>query len=237
VSASVGSFQTQEAASDEILVEVSKAHSSDVIVNYTITDNNTINGVDYVLAGSSVTIPAGEYSAAIPFDVLGNLVFEGVARSFTVTLSSVSVEGIRIDGIQEITVTLIDDDCEFHVDQWVGTYTVVEAFTSGVNAPNGFVDFFGESYQVEFAADPNDPAGLTAIWTNSDGFDPYFVDGITMVFEVCDGTVSFPGGDPELAAFTVLTISSSSFNAEANEIRVDGEAGPYGPYGFTLTKQ
>lgn len=238
VSASVGTFQTQEAGSDVILIELSQAATSDVVVNYTITDNNTVNGVDYILDGTSVTIPAGQYSAEIPFEIVGNATFEGVPRSFVINIESVTGgSGIRVDGISEITVTLVDDDCEFIIPDWVGIYTVEEAFTSGVNSPNGFVDFFGETYELEFTADDTDPLGLTAIWTNTAGSNEYFPDGTVMKFEVCDQQISFPGGNPRVADFTTFNVTSSSFNVDSKSIRIDGTAGNFGPYGVTLTKQ
>lgn len=230
---------TESDLTDTLLVEISYAQASDVTVTYEVTESGVIGGVDYEIVSSSpITIPAGAYSVKVPINVTNNFVYDGVdPRTFTITLTGVSASGVGINGVTSATVSIVDDDCPFNLADWEGVYTVAEAFTSGVNAPNGFSDFFGESYQVELTANPADPNSLSGVLTNSAGFDQYFVDGTVIAFNTCGGTVSFPAGNPNLANFVAITVQTTSFNANDFTIRVDGPAGGYGPYGFTLTKQ
>lgn len=224
---------------DTLLLEISYAQSSDVAVTYKVETNGAIEGVDFEIdAPNPIVIPAGQYSVKLPINVTNNLVYDGDdPRIFTVTLTGVSSSGVGINGVTSATITITDDDCPFTVADWYGVYTVDEAFTSGVNAPNGLVDFFGESYQVELAVNPADPNGLSVVLTNSAGFDQYFVNGTVLAFNTCGPSVSFPGGNPNIAAFTTMTVTSSSFDDVGFTIRADGPLGTYGPYGFTLTKQ
>ncbi|MEP1035118.1 hypothetical protein [Ekhidna sp.] len=233
VSASVGSFTIAEGGSGEILLEVSQAQSSDLVIDYSITDNNTTNGVDYTLSGTSVTIPAGEYNVSIPFDIEQNIIFEGVSRTVTVEFTS----SVSVNGNSEVVITLVDDDCEFIIADWSGTYTVEEVFTSGTNEGLSLAAAFGESYEVVLTADASDPAGLTGTWSNTPGMNTYFDEGTVMTFDPCNVLVAFPGGDPQIAEFANLTAIVSSFDESAKTIRVDGTLGAFGPYGFTLTLQ
>jgi hypothetical protein len=221
-----------------IRIDVAQGAPSDVNIELSVETSNLVQGVDFTLPqGTSYTIPSGEYSIEIPFTIVDNQVFSPGVLSFTLGIESVS-GGIEIlADYGSHTVTVIENDCEFFPEDWVGTYTVDEAFTGGVNAPSGFSDFFGESYQVEMAIDPTDPTGTTAILTNSEGFDQYFIDGTLLKFNTCDLNVGFPGGDPNVADFTNIAVESSSFDPDALTIRVDGDSGGFGPYGFTLTKQ
>lgn len=234
VSASQGSFSLLEGASDEVLIEISEAQSSDVVIDFTIADNNTANGTDYIVSGSSVTIPAGEYSTTLPFEIVNNIVFEGYSRSFTISFSS----SVGVDGYDEVVVNLIDDDCELIISDWEGTYTVEEVFSEGgVNAGLSLASAFGESYEVVLTADASDEAGLTATWDNSAGADQFFVPGLVMIFDSCGEAVSFPGGDPNIAAFANLLSITSSFDESNKVINLEGNLSPYGPYEIKLTLQ
>lgn len=224
---------------DTLLIEISRAQNVDVAVTYQVTTSVAIEGIDFEIdAPNPIVIPAGEYSVKLPINVTNNFEYDGAdPRIVTITVTGVSESGIGIEGYKSATVTIIDDDCPFNIADWVGVYTVDEAFTAGVNAPLGFSDFFGESYQVELAVNPADPNGLSAVLTNSDGFHQYFVNGTVLAYNTCAATVSFPGGSPNLADFVALTVGTTSFNDTNFTIRVDGTAGNYGAYGFTLTKQ
>ncbi len=224
---------------DTLFIELSYAQSSDMSVTYEVVTSGAIEGIDFEIdAPNPIVIPAGKHIVKLPINVTNNLVYDGEdPRIVTITLTGVSANGVDINGVKTAKITIIDDDCPFDIADWVGVYTVDEAFTAGVNAPNGFSDFFGESYQVELAINPADPNLLSAVLTNSAGFNEYFVPGTVIVFNTCPGTVTFPAGPPRLADFVGLTVATSSFDDTNFTIRVDGAAGGFGPYGFTLTKQ
>lgn len=123
VSLSLTSQQIGEAdGAGEILIEISQAQSSDVSVSFDLTTSNSVEGVDFNLSASSVTIPAGSYSANIPFSVVDNNAFEPAARTFTVTLTDAS--GIRITGNTSVTVGILNDDCPSNTSLWYGDVTV-----------------------------------------------------------------------------------------------------------------
>lgn len=236
VSASVGSLSTGEGGQGTILVEISEAQSTAVDIQYNIVENNVVNGIDYVLNGTSVTIPAGEYSASITYNIPQNFVYDELPRSFVVEFTSVSASGVRVDGNKSVTVTLVDDDCPLYIEDWEGVYTVEEGFYAGVNSGLTLSGAFGESYQVELTADASDPLGLTGIWQNSAGFDEFFDPGEVMEYVACDLDVVFDG-DPDIANFANLVISNTNFDVASYKIVIEGDLGPYGPYRITLTKQ
>ncbi|MEQ9659628.1 Calx-beta domain-containing protein, partial [Fulvivirga sp.] len=125
VSLSNDSQQTSEdQVTGEILLEISRAQSSAVDVDYELTSTNAINGVDFELQGSSVTIPAGEFSTSIPYTVTDNNVFEPEARSFTVTLTGVSASSVSIQGNTAITVGILNNDCPVNTSVWFGDLSV-----------------------------------------------------------------------------------------------------------------
>jgi len=140
VSFSVPSQQINEnAGSGNILVEVSYAQSSAVQINFNLTASNAVNGIDFNLPTTSVTIPAGEFSAQIPFTVEDNDNFEPLARTFTVTITSVSVEGVSVQGNSSVTVSILNDDCPVNTSIWFGTVSVEDVgfgATDGTAAAN-----------------------------------------------------------------------------------------------------
>ncbi len=167
VSLSVESQQTAEdEGMGELLVEISNAQASPVVVSYEITTDNAINGVDFELNSTSVTIPAGEYSANIPYTVVDNNAFEASPRSFTVTLTSVE-GGVGIDGVMSTTVALLNNDCPANTSVWFGTVSVEDVGFSnedGTGAANADGDcnflvvtgnYVGASAAVEWELIPS----------------------------------------------------------------------------------
>ncbi|MEM6524786.1 MAG: Calx-beta domain-containing protein [Bacteroidota bacterium] len=142
VSFSVESQQTSETDGEgAILVEVSFAQQTDLTVNFEVETNNAIEGIDFTLTGgASVVIPAGDFSASIPYTITDNDVFEPSARSFTVRITGVTgVDGIGVEGVGEITVAILNDDCPANTSVWFGAITVVDVgFSSeeGLGAAN-----------------------------------------------------------------------------------------------------
>lgn len=125
LSFSIASQQIQEnAGGGEILVEISRAQSSDVQVNYSVVNNGAIAGVDYnILSPNPIIIPAGEYSAVIEYEVIDNDFPDEGTRQFSVEITSLSATGVSIGPLTTFSVTIINDDCD--VPGLVGEYTVI----------------------------------------------------------------------------------------------------------------
>ena len=90
-------------------VNLSQPLSTDVTVTYAVSDGTaSATDGDYDSPGSSVVIPAGSLSAAIPLHVHGDTKYEGGDETFTVTL--VSAIGAPLGSPTQATVTIHDLD-------------------------------------------------------------------------------------------------------------------------------
>ncbi len=213
--------------------------TSDITVNYTVTSSDpsryTVNP-----SSGSVTIPAGEFTADIAIQPIDNFDVDGDVQ-VTIALSADSSKPIGIGGEGLVSaskvVTIIDNDCPIDIASFVGTYSVFENFTAGVNSPSGLNNFFNESYQMEMALDPADISGTKVVLTNSAGFDTYINDGTIMSFDTCNGRVSFDAGFPTVALFRTFEYTASSYNENTFVIQCTGPLSTFGEYQFTLTKQ
>jgi hypothetical protein len=187
----------------------------------------------------SIEIPAGQSSASFFVRTIDDL-FSSGDKVLTIEITGAGSLNLGRGPSQvnkKLTLTIADDDCPIAIADWVGTYTVKEAFTSGANAPFGLVDFFGETYQVELALDPTDGTGTKVIITNSAGFNNYFDAPAVMSFVTCTKEIKFDAGNPRVAEFAVLSITATSYNESKFEIVASGPLATYGPYQFVLTKQ
>lgn len=190
-----------------------------------------------------VTFDAGEYETDITVLPVNNNAADG-DKLVTISIASVSNSDINIgyegpDALNSsVDLTIIDDDCPLDFEGWIGTYSVQEVFTAGTNEGLSLAAAFGETYQVELAQDPDDPSGFTYLITNSDGANQFFVDGTTMNFNSCGGTVTINDGAPfNLALFANMNVESAVFVEADFEITVSGTLGNFGAYEFVLTKQ
>lgn len=216
----------------------SGTNDSGVTVNFTVTSSDP-SRYNVTPSSGSLEIPAGEFSADIVIEPIDNLLVDG-DEVITLELSTgssvpVGIGGEGNEGVSR-TITIIDDDCPVDINAFVGTYSVAEVFTSGVNEGLTLAGAFGESYQVEISLAPGDPTGTKIVLNNSAGFNQYFVDGTVMTFNACPGTVSFDAGNPNIAAFADMTIETSSYDEGNPTITCDGPLGGFGPYQFVLTK-
>lgn len=202
VSFSLGSQQTTESDLEgEILVEISRAQDVDVVVNFSVTGSNAVNGADFTLVGNSVTIPAGEYSATIPYTVEDDVLVQSEPRSFTVEIESLTPAAINLNGNAAITVSILDDDCVYDASTWAGTYDAVEDYGSSTYGP----------YDLELVQDLVNPNRFNMEDFYDSGLDAY------IVFDGPSGTVSFPD-DQEPVAGLPITNSSGTFKQCTNEI-------------------
>lgn len=236
-----GSYDVPENAPNPLVVKVYYAADNNpdgVSIDYTVTSSDPDRYEMSPMTGT-VTIPAGEFSADILIDPVDNFTADGDAEIVLELASDSGIPvGIAGEGMfnQSTTITIIDDDCPVDIASFVGTWSVEEQFTAGVNAPNGLSDFFDESYQVEIAQVPGDETGTKLVITNSTGFDPYFVNGTVITLRTCTETISFDDGNPRLALFATLNVTATSYDAETLAITASGPLATFGAYQFLLTK-
>jgi len=227
-------------ADESYFIEVSNVGAtlgSEITVNYQV-EGDAQEGVDYEIVGGSegtVVIPAGEHFGTLELRTIDDLSADG-ALSLTLTLSdnSAGLNNGRGEIGKTLTLTITDDDCPL-ADGFVGVYSVDEVFTSGTNEGLTLAGAFGESYQVELSADPEDPSGTFFIITNSDGFDQYVPDGTVVQFLTCDGSLKFPN-PLNIALFADMNIESTSYSEGSFSLQAAGPLGGFGPYEFVFNK-
>lgn len=209
-----------------------------------VTVNFTVNSADasrfeITPASGSITIPAGEFSADISLQVIDNVTADG-DLDVTIELNSSSSLplGIGAEGnfSTSRTITIVDNDCPVDINAFVGTFSVFENFTGGVNSPSGLNNFFGESYQVELSLVAGDASGTKVMITNSPGFNEYIADGTVMTFLACSGEVLFDDGFPTVALFRTFEYDASTYSEADGVIQCTGPLATFGPYQFTFTK-
>lgn len=231
-----------ENAGEEIVTRVLLGRStneSDLTVNFTVTSSDA-SRYTVVPSTGTIVIPAGEFSAEISLTPINNFDTDG---DLDVTIQLLESDGVPVgiggEGVylDKRVITVVDDDCPITIEDWVGTYTVFENFTAGVNAPLGLNNFFGESYQVEMSLPANDITNAKVIINNSPGFDTYINNGTVMSFLTCSKTVNFDAGFPQVALFRVFQFTGSSYNDSDFVVQCTGPLATFGEYQFTLTKQ
>jgi hypothetical protein len=214
------------------------SNESDLTVNFQVVSDSP-GRFTVTPSSGQIVIPAGEFTAEIVLNTINNFETDGDAVVEIVLLESDGVPvGIGGEGINSAkrVITITDDDCPLEINDWVGTYSVFENFTGGVNAPSGLNNFFGESYQMAAALVPGDVTNSKVVWTNSSGFNVYFDAGTVMSFISCAGTVSFDAGFPRVAEFRVFQFTGATYNENDYVIQCTGPLATFGPYQFTLTK-
>ena len=223
ISLSTSSANVDEGASGSVLVELAKASTTDVTINYTITATNAINGVDFNISGTSLTIPAGEYSAELAYDVPQN---ESVdpSRSVTIEITDVSGTDADIDGNTSFVITLVDDDffCTRNtISKWVTTeldegFDTCSASVGIVTEPgpeclsfrivSGAGSLFGCFANISYVVDleEDSPESSTGSVVDTDIFN----------LQSADGGSSYSNQ---------LKITGGSYDLDAQSLRVDYE--------------
>jgi len=228
-----------ENSSDSVIIEVilGQPQSSDITVNFEVTGDASRYSVS---PASSLVIPQGETSGTIEFSPTDNFESDGEATIVLALLASSDLP-IGIGGTPNAvskSITIDDDDCPITIEDWVGTYSVAEVFTSGANEGLTLSGAFGEVYQIELALAPNDPTGTQVVVANSAGFDTYITDGIVMTFLTCSSSVSFDTGVLTLrGGWGDHELENSPYNEGAFTITGNGPVGNFGPYEWVWTKQ
>lgn len=209
-----------------------------VDVNFTYTAS-VPDGYTVEPANGVVTIPAGEFVGYISIIPVNDLVAgEDIILDFSIANNSIPV-GIAGQGIYNVMtqVTIVEDDCPIASADWVGSYSVTEVFTSGVNEGLTLAGAFGESYLVQMAQVPGDPTGTQFTLSNAPGFNVWFDAGTTVTFLTCSKQVVFNPTMPRLAEFAAFTNQTSNYVDDTFTIKCNGPLGNFGPYEFVLTKQ
>lgn len=231
--------------------------SSDLTINYTLRsvaglDPNTVfsnNGITVAPAGKT-SYPGPDNNTGIEYSYLAPIAIditelEGVSLTepmlfdvvLTATSSSKITVGLAGDTLPVTQRILIYPSIVY---PFIGTYSVAEQFTAGINAPLGLTDFFGENYQVELALMSNeDGSGNMMQISTSTGFNDYFFPDTILTFEP-DGSLyfddTFDPGNPVIALFRIMDVTSSSYDYTSGVLQANGELGEFGPYQFILTK-
>ena len=101
---------SEPSADGQFLVSLSAASSSDTVVSFTVGGTAT-EGTDYAAIGTSVTIPAGDTSAAIDVAVSDDTIIED-DETVIVTLGAVTSgdPDISVPGSPSATVTITDNE-------------------------------------------------------------------------------------------------------------------------------
>ena len=232
---------TFENAGEPLMVPVlysAAENTSGVDISFSYTAS-TMDGYTVSPASGVLNIPAGEFVGYILVTPIDDTTSgEDVVLNFSMQNSSSIPMGIAGEGVYNTTaeVTILEDDCPIPINDWVGTYSVDEQFTGGVNAPNGLSDFFSDSYEVELSLAPGDASGTKVVINNTAGSNIYIYDGTVMTFVTCNKEVQFDAGFPVVADWNVFEFTSSSFDQDALTIKCSGPLQGFGPYEFVLTK-
>jgi len=213
--------------------------------------------------GDQVVIPAGEYSTTLGIfskddllssgDKIVELTITGTSdATFEIGLPNFSTDSLgevqSEDEARLVTETIIiaDDDCPIDLPgDWVGTYSLSEEFTAGIN--DGFSFGFATIVQLDF--NPNNPTGTGAFLSqasSSPAGEDFFVENTPLIFNTCPQTLSI--ANPLTLAFSVsgatalYSISSATFNPAGNVLTFVGDlqntgGSNFGEYTMVLTKE
>lgn len=133
----------ENAGTFNIPVSLTLPQTTDLVVNFTLTDGSARKGVDYNVTGTSVTIPAGQLSANIVVSLIDNTILNP-AKDFTVKLAGTSNPNFGLGlsgqlGTISKTVAIINDDCPTKSSIWLGNISLEDvgyATTNGVGSGN-----------------------------------------------------------------------------------------------------
>ena len=105
----IDSSTSDEGTTANVLVELDgDLHESDVVVSFTV-GGTAVVGDDYTSLGSSVTIPAGDRSAMITFNIEDNQHYDDTLKTVVLTLASATGD-VTVGTPSVHTVTIEDDE-------------------------------------------------------------------------------------------------------------------------------
>ncbi len=156
--------------SGSVPLEVSFTQDTELTIGYEVTAVNAIEGIDFeILSQNPIAIPPGTHSVDLEFSVTDNDAFEPDARSFTITITSVSNPEIAVNANKEVKITIVNDDCPANTSIWFGNVTVDDVgFSSDVGTGSADSEgtcnilvvsgnFIGATAPVTFVLTPSAP--------------------------------------------------------------------------------
>ncbi len=161
-----------------IPITLTRPQSTDITINYTLTSESAVAGVNYNVLTPSVVIPAGETTANLQLQIVDDEDFN-LPRVLQFTLTGTSMEGLQV-GIgdvgsysKEITIGNDDFDCPTDFNFWLGALTLEDvgfATTPGTGSAGAECDILTVEGNL-----PGDDAAGNRIYKIS--FEPFGTDG------------------------------------------------------------
>jgi Calx-beta domain len=108
-----------------IPVSISRTFDQDVTVNFTVTEENAIEGIDYSITQSSVTIPAGQFRSSLLVQTINNDQFD-LARKIVIELTNISESSLSLSEQKVVTLSILNDDCPVNTSIWAGNIAADE---------------------------------------------------------------------------------------------------------------
>jgi hypothetical protein len=188
---------TENAGTVSIPVEISSLQSTDVTVNYTLTSDDAVAGVNYNVLTPTIVIPAGQYSGTFQIEIIDDEDFNlNRTLKFELTGTSVASLGVGIADVgsysKTITIVNNDYDCDTQFNYFLGNLNINTDGTATTSTGYGtavcdilYIDGdlanYGntKTYDIEFTAD--DSSGETGTVSVSTVIDPGY--------ELSDGTI------------------------------------------------
>lgn len=121
----------------QIPVSISRTFDTDVTIGFSVTADNAISGIDFVIDQASVTIPAGQFTGVLFLQTIDNDQFD-LARRVTIELTTISEGSLNLSEQKVVTVSILNDDCPVNTSIWAGSVAADEdgyAYTATM-APN-----------------------------------------------------------------------------------------------------
>ncbi len=171
------SFETNAASINELVLEpltltathaVSRGSASPVSIPFTITSDNAVEGVDYMIIDNktSFDFTSSDFSDSIQIMPIDNLVADG-DKTLTITLSSNSVTtgfpGPDSNN-KSAVITIVDNDCAYTLEELGAAFWSGSDDSSGDEGPNGSqitTAYDGTTFTIE---------GIAYGWLTNTGF-------------------------------------------------------------------
>jgi hypothetical protein len=177
-------------------VKVSLAQKTDINVKLEISAENAVAGSDYqILTASPLIIKSGEYVANFKLQTIDNSVIESPTQRRYVTVKIVSADALQVQVLGEVKIEILNDDCPFVFDDFVGEYDME------FNSEAGFLWDAGkyccESTSLTKGSIPNTLVDKNFYGLATSGF-PTINDAVSILFNATGTSISL-NPSPQLA--------------------------------------
>jgi hypothetical protein len=206
-----------ENATDPISVpvKVSVAQKSDISVKLEISVENAVAGSDFqILTTSPLVIKSGEYATSFKLKTIDNTVIEPSTQKRIVTVKIVSADPLQVQVLGQVKIEILNDDCPFVFDDFVGDYDME------FNSEAGFLWDAGiyccESTSLTKGSLPNTLVDKNFYGLATSGF-PTINDAVSILFNATGTSISL-NPSPQLA---YINTAGAARNYEQ-----DSDAGP-----------